>query len=122
MFLEVKRTPMLYLQHKDMDGNFITPITSTLRINLGLVAECSVYSIKEERIRQTLDGNNITVPVGTHVIHFEMSYTHSTHKHQRGLPTEHTINERYYYKLIFFPGADSEFARIKDVLDRNTVR
>lgn len=121
MFLQVKRTPMLYLQHKDMDGNFITPITSSLRINLNLVAECSVYSIKDEKKRQTLDGNNIAVPVGTHVIHFEMSYTHSTHKHHKGLPSEHTINERYFYKLIFFPGADNEFARIKDILDRNTA-
>lgn len=122
MFLQVKRTPMLYLQHKDMDGNFITPITSTLRINLGLVAECSVYTIKEQKQRQTLDGNGIVVPVDTHVIHFEMSYTHSTHKHHRGLPSEHTINERFFYKLIFFPGADAEFVRIKDILDRHTLR
>ena len=112
---------MLYLQHKDMDGNFITPITSSLRINLALVAECSIYSIKEEKRRQTLDGNNISVPVGTQVIHFEMSYTHSTHKHHKGLASEHTINERYFYKLIFFRGADAEFAKIKDILDRNTV-
>ncbi len=121
MFLQVKPTPMLYLQHKDMDSNYITLVTSTLRINLALVAECSVYTIKEEKVRQTLDGNSLVVPVGTQVIHFEMSYTHSTHKHHRGLPSEHTINERYFYKLIFFPGADIEFARIKDILDRNTL-
>lgn len=121
MFLQVKRTPMLYLQHKDMDGNLITPVTSNLRINLGMVAECSIYSIKEEKVRKTLDGADVHVPVGTNIIHFVMSYTHSNHKHHKGLPSEYTINERYFYKLIFFPGADAEFARIKDILDRITA-
>ncbi len=122
MFLEVKRCPMLYMQHKDMDGNYITPITSSFRINLGLIAELSIYSIKEETQRKTLDNNDINVPKGTQVIHLEMSYTHSTHKHHIGQPTEHSVNERYFYKLVFFPGADQEFARVKAVIDRATAQ
>ncbi len=121
MFLEIKRTPMMFMQHKEMDGNYITPITSSFRINMGLVAELSIYSIKEELQRKTLDNNSITVPAGTHVIHLEMSYTHSTHKHHVGQSTEHSVNERYFYKLIFFPGADNEFLRVKSIIDRATA-
>ena len=113
---------MTYMQHKDMDGNYITPITSSFRINMGLVAELSIYTIKEDKPRKTLDNNEIIVPAGTHVIHLEMSYTHSTHKHHLGLPTEHSVNERYFYKLIFFPGADNEFLRIKEIFDRATAK
>lgn len=120
MFLKIQPTPMLYLQHKDMDGNYVTPITSTLRINMNLVSELSVYTIKEQKNRKNLDGTDIAVPVGTHVIHFEMSYTHSTYPHQKGTANEHTVNERYFYKLVFFPGADAEFLRIKSIIDRLT--
>lgn len=121
MFLEIKRTPMLFMQHKNMEANYITPITSDFRINLGLVAELSIYTIKEERERKTLDNKSITVPAGTHVIHLEMSYTHSTHKQHIGLTTEHSVNERYFYKLVFFPGADNEFVRIRSIIDRSTA-
>lgn len=121
MFLEIKRTPMLFLQHKDMDSQYIAPVTSLLRINLNFVAEVSVYTIKEEKTRKTLDGKDITVPEGTNVIHMEMSYTHSTHKHQLGTAQEHSVNERYYYKLVFFPGAEAEFVRIKSIFNRLTL-
>lgn len=121
MFLEIKRTPMLYLQHKDMDSQYIAPVTSFLRINMNFVAEVSIYTIKENKARKTLDGREVTVPEGTNVIHMEMSYTHSTHKHRLGTPQEHSVNERYYYKLIFFPGAESEFIRIKSVFGRLTL-
>ena len=122
MFLEIKRTPMMFMQHKDMDSNYITPITSTFRINMGLMAELSIYSIKEEQQRKTLDNKDVNIPAGSHVIHIEMSYTHSTHKHHMGTPTEHSVNERYYYKLIFFPGADNEFLRIKSIIERATAQ
>lgn len=120
MFLKISPTPMLFLQHKDMDGNYIAPFTSTLRINMNLVSELSVYSIREDKVRKTLDGNDITVPAGTNIIHLEMSYTHSTHTHQKGGASEHTVNERYFYKLVFLPGADAEFLRIKSIVDRLT--
>ncbi|CAA0119118.1 Uncharacterised protein [BD1-7 clade bacterium] len=120
MFLEVKRSPMSYLQHKDMDPAYIAPITRDFRINMNFVAECSHYTIRENTTRKTLDNNNITVPVDTNVIHLEMSYTHSTHTHQRNQKDEHTINERYYFKLVFFPGAENEFLRIKTIIDRLT--
>lgn len=121
MFLHIKRSPMLYLQHKNMDVMHIAPITSSLRINLNFVSELSIYTIKEEKIRKSLDGMDIVVPVGTQVIHLEMSYTHSTHVVKRHSENEHTVNERYFYKLIFFPGADAEFARIKTIIDRLTA-
>lgn len=122
MFLEVKRTPLVYLQHKEMDGNFIAPITSSFYINIGLVAEWSIYRIKEKKERKTLDGNNINVPIDTMVIHLEMSYTHSTHIHHPNTDYEHTTNQRYFYKLIFLPNADEEFASTRDVLMRNIAR
>ena len=106
---------MLYLQHKDMDANYITPVTSSLRINMNQVAEASIYVIKEEKQRLLLDQSEITVPVGTNVIHLVMSYTHSTHQ-----TANNTVNQRFYYKLIFFPGADAEFLRIKQTIERLT--
>ena len=120
MFLRIQPTPMLYLQHKEMDSNYLTPFTSTLRINMNLVSELSMYTIKEEKQRKTLDGKSVVVPVGTNIIHLEMSYTHSTHTHHKGKNTEHTVNERYFYKLVFFPGADAEFLRIKSMINRLT--
>lgn len=119
MFLKVQKSPMLYLQHKDMDPVFITPVTSTLQINMNHVAEVSIYTIKEETVRKTLDQQDVTVPVGTHVIHMVMSYTHSTHA-VNNAANPHTVNQRYYYKLVFFPGADAEFLRIKQILNKLT--
>jgi len=116
MFLKVQKTPLLYLQHKDMDSNFITPVTSMLQINMNHVSEVSTYTIKEEKQRKLLDQTDIAVPVGTHVIHMVMSYTHSTHRTN----ADDTVNQRYYYKLVFFPGSDAEFVRIKNILDKLT--
>lgn len=121
MFLEIKKTPMLYMQHKDMDIKYITPVTSYIRINLNLVAEVSIYTIKEDKFRKTLDGKEIIVPEGSNVIHMEMSYTHSTHKHRKDTAYEHSVNERYFYKLVFFPGSEAEFVRIKSIFSRLTV-
>ena len=115
MFLNVKKSPMLYLQHKDMDSNYIMPVTSSLRINMQHVAETSIYVIKEEKQRFLLDNSEITVPVGTNVIHLVMSYTHSTHQ-----TASCTVNQRYFYKLIFLPGADAEFLRLKQTIERLT--
>ena len=118
MFLKVKKTPMLYLQHKDMDPSYITPVTSMLQINMNHVAEISIYTIKEEKQRRLLDQQEISVPVGTNVIHLVMSYTHSTHSVKSN--NNATVNQRYYYKLIFLPGADAEFLRIKRIFDKLT--
>ncbi len=115
MFLKVQKTPMLYLQHKDMDPNFITPVTSMLQINMNHVAEVSMYTIKDPKHRKLLDQQDIEVPVGTNIIHLVMSYTHSTVPSNIG-----SVNQRYYYKLIFFPGADAEFLRIKQICDKLT--
>lgn len=120
MFLKIKPNSMLYLQHKEMDGNFVAPFTSTLRINLNAVAELSIYPLKEDKQRKTLDGKEITLPRGTDIIHLEMSYTHSTHTYQRDSKNEHTVNERYFYKLVFLPGSETEFLRIKSTIDSLT--
>lgn len=120
MFLKIKPAAMLYLQHKDMDSQYITPFTSVLRINMNLVSELSIYTIKEDKQRKTLDGNDITVPTGTQVIHLEMSYTHSTYKHKNNTEKEFSVNERYYYKLVFFPGSEDEFLRIKSTIEALT--
>lgn len=121
MFIEVKKNPQIYVQHKDMDNQYLAPVTSNFRINLDLIAEISTYSIKEVKTKRTLDGLDFEVPANTRVIHFEMSYTHSTHKAAKGTVNEHTVNERYFYKLVFLPEAQDEFLRIRNILDRQTL-
>lgn len=121
MFLEVKKNPQVYVQHKDMDQQYLAPVTSTFRINVGLIAEVSTYSIKEVKHKKTLDGLKFELPVTTRVIHFEMSYTHSTHRASIDTPNEHTVNERYSYKLVFLPEAHDEYLRIRALLDRLTL-
>lgn len=121
MFIEVKKNPKVYVQHKDMDIQYLAPLTSNFRINMGLIAEVSIYSIKEVKLKKTLDGQDFEVPINTRIIHLEMSYTHSTHKAGVGTDNEHTVNERYSYKLVFLPEADDEFLRIRNILDRQTL-
>lgn len=121
MFLEVRKGTHTYMQHKDMDNKHIAPVSSNFRINLSHVAEISIYSIKEDKIKLNLENKEVLLQKGARVVHLEMSYTHSTHKAHKGLPSEHTVNERYYYRLIFLPGADEEFLRIKYIIERNTV-
>ena len=121
MFLEVRKNPRVYVQHIAMDAQYLAPVTSNFRINLDFVAEASIYSIKEVKTRKSLDGSNIVLPLNTRVVHMEMSYTHSTHEAGRGTKNVHTVNERYYYKLVFFPEADDEFLRIRSILDRLTL-
>lgn len=121
MFIEVRKNPQVYVQHKDMDIQYLAPVTSNFRINLGLIAEISTYTIKEKKAKKTLDGLDFEVPVNTKVIHLEMSYTHSTHKAAKGTTSEHTVNERYFYKLVFLEEAQDEFLRIRNILDRQTL-
>ena len=56
MFLEVRKNPKIYVQHNAMDAQYLAPVTSHFRINLGLIAEVSIYSIKEVKTRKSLDG------------------------------------------------------------------
>ena len=121
MFLEVRKNPKIYVQHNAMDAQYLAPVTSHFRINLGLIAEVSIYSIKEVKTRKSLDGMDFELPVNTRVIHLEMSYTHSTHKAAKGTANEHTVNARYYYKLAFLPEAEDEYLRIRNILDRQTL-
>ena len=121
MFLEVRKNPMAYVQHNAMDAQHLAPVTSKFRINLDFVAEASTYSIKELTTRISLDGSKVELPVSTRVIHLEMSYTHSTHEAGRGTRDEHTVNQRYFYKLVFLPEAEDEYLRIRDILDRLTL-
>lgn len=121
MFIEVRKNPQVYVQHKDMDNQYLAPVTSNFRINLGFIAEVSTYSIKDVKNKKTLDGMDFEVPINTRVIHLEMSYTHSTHKAGKGTANEHTVNERYFYKLVFLPEAQDEFLRIRNALDRQTL-
>lgn len=111
----------MYVQHNAMDTQYLAPVTSNFRINLSLIAEISTYSIKEVKNKKTLDGKDFEVPVNTRVIHLEMSYTHSNRKAARGTDQEHTVNERYYYKLVFLPEAHDEYLRLRNVLDRQTL-
>ncbi|MBN4055356.1 hypothetical protein JYU12_01280 [bacterium AH-315-K03] len=92
MFIEVKKNPQFFVQHKSMDPQYLAPVTSNFRINTNLIAEISTYSIKEVKSRKTLDGQDFELPINTQVIHLEMSYTHSTHKEAVGTPNEHTVN------------------------------
>lgn len=121
MFIEVKKNPQVYVQNKAMDAAYLVPVNSNFRINTGLIAEISTYSIKEVKQKKTLDGQDIDIPVNTRIIHLEMSYTHSTHKASVGTPNEHTVNERYSYKLVFLPEAADEYLRIKNIIERQTL-
>ncbi len=121
MFLDVKKSPRVYVQHKAMDNQYLAPVTSNFRININLIAEISIYSIKEVKQKKTLDGLDFEVPAGTQVIHLEMSYTHSQNKAAKGTANEHTVNERYFYKLVFLPEAHDEYLRIRNTLDRQTL-
>lgn len=121
MFLEVRKSQKIYVQHNAMDSQYLAPVTSNFRINLGLIAEASTYSIKEVKTRKSLDGLDLDLPVNTRIIHLEMSYTHSTHKTARGTSNEHTVNERYFYKLVFLPEAEDEYLRVRNILDRQTL-
>ncbi|MGK0500983.1 MAG: hypothetical protein ACJAYG_002637 [Oceanicoccus sp.] len=121
MFIEVKKNPTVFVQHKDMDIHYLAPLTSNFRINMDLIAEVSTYTIKEVKQKKALDGQTIELPINSRVIHLEMSYTHSTYKKARGTENEYTINERYFYKLVFLPEADDEFLRIRNILDRQTL-
>jgi hypothetical protein len=121
MFIEVKKNPQVYVQHKSMDAQHLAPVTSNFRINANFIAEVSTYSIKEVKRRKTLDGQEFELPINTRVIHLEMSYTHSTHKEALGTPKEHTVNERYFYRLFFLAEAEDEYLRIRNTLDRQTL-
>jgi hypothetical protein len=121
MFLQVRKNPRIYVQHIAMDAQYLAPVTSNFRINLDFVAEASIYSIKEVKTRRSLEGMDIELPINTRVIHMEMSYTHSNHEAGRGTKNVHTVNERYYYKLVFLPEADDEYLRIRGILDRLTL-
>jgi hypothetical protein len=121
MFFEVKKNPQVYVQNKAMDAQFLTPVTSNFRINLGLIAEVSIYSIKEAKSHKTLDGKQFEVPINSRVIHLEMSYTHSTLKFPINDSKQQSVNERYSYKLVFLPEAHDEFLRIRNILDRQTL-
>ena len=121
MFIEVKKNPAAFVQNKDMDIQLLAPVTSNFRINISLIAEVSTYCIKEVKFKKTLDGSDLTVPINTRVIHLEMSYTHSTHKREKGTENGHTVNERFFYKLIFLPEAEDEYLRIRNIIDRQTL-
>ncbi|MEE8057949.1 MAG: hypothetical protein V3T17_08945 [Pseudomonadales bacterium] len=121
MYIEVKKGPQVYVQHKSMDSQYLAPVTSNFRINLGLIAEVSIYTIKDVKTQKTLDGLDFEIPINTRVIHLEMSYTHSTHQAGEGTTNEHTVNERYFYKLVFLPAAHDEYLRIRNILDRQTL-
>lgn len=121
MFIEVKKGPQVYVQNKSMDNQYLAPVTSNFRINIGMIAEVSTYTIKEAKMKKTLDGMDFEVPVNSRVIHMEMSYTHSTQLAARGTANEHSVNERYSYKLVFLPEAHDEFLRIRNILNRQTL-
>lgn len=121
MFIEVKKGPQIYVQNKSMDNQYLAPVTSNFRINMGMIAEVSTYTIKEAKMKKTLDGLDFEVPVNSRVVHLEMSYTHSTQLTARGTANEHSVNERYSYKLVFLPEAHDEFLRIRNILDRQTL-
>jgi hypothetical protein len=121
MFLEIRKSPAIFIQNKDMGLNYVAQLTSNIRINLNLVAEISIYTIKEDKERLLLDGKPFLVPKDSHAVHLEMMYTHSTHPGHSGASSNHTVNERYFYKLLFLPDEMAEFARVRDALDRITV-
>lgn len=121
MFLEVKKNPQIVMQHKDMDHQYVMPVTSNVRINMNFIAEISTYTIKEVKHKKLLDGQDFDVPVNTRVIHLEMSYTHSSHKKNLGTANEHSVNARYFYKLAFLPEAHDEYVRIRNIIESQTL-
>lgn len=122
MFLLVKKNPLIYIQTNAMDSQHVAPVTSNLRINMNLIAELSRYRLKEDKIKLDLSSQQVVLPTDTQVIHLEMSYTQSTQKFYAGTDKEHTINERYFYKLIFMPGAEADFAHMRNIIERHTAQ
>lgn len=122
MFLEVRKNPLVYIQHIAMDTRHVAPVTSNFSINLNLVAELSMYTLKEDKKKLDLSGMDILVPKGSRVIHLEMSYTHASKKLSDNQGGTFRMNERYYYKLVFMPGADAEYARVKEAINRVTIQ
>lgn len=118
MFLEVRKDPLVMIQHIAMDSRHIASVTSNLLINLGQVAEVSMYTIKEDKTKLDLSSREILIPRDSRVIHLVMNYAHSTNQSSGG----HQIVERYFYKLVFLPGADAEYARVKNVIQRLTAK
>lgn len=116
MFLEVKKAPVVYLQNNDMDYNHVAPLTSSFRINLGLVGQLSTYTIKEDQHKYSINNERIRLPAMTRVVHFEMNYVHSSRESEGS-----RVNERFYYKLYFLPEAMDHYVRIKHLLDQQTL-
>jgi hypothetical protein len=125
MFLEVRKNPQVYVQHKDMDALYLAPVTSNFRININHIAEVSTYSIKEVKTKKLLSGESFEIPINSRVIHLEMSYTHSTkwapYSHSDGRQGQKGVNERYFYKLVFLPLAHDEYLRIRNIIERQTL-
>lgn len=117
MFLEVKKAPAVYVQNNDMDYNHVAPLTSSFRINLGLVGQLSTYTIKEDRHKYSINKERIRLSATTRVIHFEMNYVHSSRQNAGT-----SVNERFYFKLYFLPEAMDHYVRIKHLIDQQTLR
>lgn len=120
MFLQVEKNPLVYMQHNAMEAKRIAPVTSNFRININHVAEVSTYTIKEEKTRHDLNNQAISIPSGTLVIHLEMSYTHTVRKVHQGTANEHEEYERFFYKLVFLPGSEDQYLKMKGVFQHLT--
>ena len=62
MFLEIRKNPKIFAQHNAMDAQYLAPVTSNFRINVGFIAEVSFYSIKEVTRKKSLDGMDFELP------------------------------------------------------------
>ena len=120
MFIEVRKNSQVFIQHNDIGADYVAQVTSNFRINLRQVAELSTYSIKEQKVRQGLDGYEVNIPVNTRILHLEMSYNHSTTTKPVEGGTQ-GVMKRYYYKIYFLPPAHDEFARLKKLIDEQTL-
>lgn len=120
MFLQVEKNPLVYMQTNAMEAKRIAPVTSNFRINLNHVAEASTYTIKEEKKRHDLNNQAISIPSGTRVIHLEMSYAHMVRRAQAGTANEHDEYEYFFYKLVFLPGSEDQYLKMKAVFQQLT--
>lgn len=108
MFIKIKKNCGIYMEQNGLDKNIVVPVTSNFLINLSQVAEISFYSLKEDKIRDSIDQDKFTIPQSSRVIHLQMSYHYSWHQENAGKRTQ-AVNDRFYYKLYFLPECPGEY-------------
>ncbi len=118
MFIKIKKNCGIYMEHNGMEKGIIIPVTSHFLINLNQVAEISFYTIKEEKLRHTVDHGPFSIPPNSRVIHLTMDYRYSSHQEDSPGFSNRMINQRAYYKLFFLPECPGEYEVLRAHIEK----